>query len=78
MRAAHHDVVEVGHDEVSVGDVDVDAQRRQEQAGQAADREQADEAEGVEHRRLRSEIEPLYSVAVQLNTLIAEGMATRN
>ena len=28
------------------------AERRQEQAGQAADREQADEAERVEHRRL--------------------------
>ena len=27
------------------------AERRQEQAGQAADGEQADEAEGVEHRR---------------------------
>ena len=31
--------------------VDVDAERGHEQAGQAADGEQPDEAEGVEHRR---------------------------
>ena len=31
------------------------AERRQEQAGQAADREQADEAERVEHRRLEGD-----------------------
>ena len=51
--AADHDVVEVGDDEVGVGDVDVDAERGQEQAREAADGEQADEAEGVEHRGLR-------------------------
>ena len=77
QRAAHHDVVEVGDDEVGVGDVDVDAEARQEQSGQAADGEQADEAEGVQHRRRRNEMEPLYRVAVQLKTLMAEGTATR-
>ena len=37
-RAAHHDVVEVRDDEVGVVQVDVEAERRQEQPGQAADR----------------------------------------
>ena len=51
-RAADHDVVEVRDHEVGVVQVDVEAERRQEQAGQAADREQPHEAVGVEHRRL--------------------------
>ena len=55
MRAAHHDVVEVRDHEVGVGDVDVHAERGQEQAGEAADGEQADEAEGVQHRRLEGD-----------------------
>ena len=49
--AAHHDVVEVGHDEVRVGDMDVDAEAGHEQAGEAADGEEADKAEGIEHGR---------------------------
>ena len=49
--ATDHDVVEVGDDEVGVGDVNVDAERGQEQSGQSADGEETDEAEGVEHRR---------------------------
>ena len=53
-RAADHDVVEVGDDEVGVVHVHVDRERRQEQARQPADREQADEAEGVQHRRVRT------------------------
>ena len=57
-RAADHDVVEVRDDEVGVVHVDVETHRGQEQSGQAADREQPDEAEGVEHRRSRL-IEPL-------------------
>ena len=75
-HAADHDVVEVGDDEIGVGHVHVDRERREEQPGQPADREQADEAERVEHRRVSSTIEPLYIVAVQLKTLIADGMAT--
>ena len=49
--AAHHDVVEVGDDEVRVGQVDVDAERPEEEARQAADREEEDERHRVEHRR---------------------------
>ena len=49
--AAHHDVVEVGHHEVGVGHVDVEAERREEQPRQSADGEQSDKAERVEHRR---------------------------
>ena len=44
---ADHDEVEMGDDEVGVRDVHVDAERRDEEARQAADREEADEAEGV-------------------------------
>src|ERR1035437_3660066 len=50
--AAHHNVVEVGHHEVGIGDVNVDSERGHEQAGQAADGEQPDEAEAIEHRGL--------------------------
>ena len=57
-RAADHDVVEVRDDEVGVVHVHVEAERGEEQPGQAADGEQADEAERVEHRRLEG-IEPL-------------------
>ncbi len=53
-RAAHHDVMEVRDDEIGVVDVDVDGQRGEEQPGQAAQREQADEAQRVEHRRLEA------------------------
>ena len=52
MRPAHHHVMEVRHHEVGVGHVNVQADRGKEQTGQAADGEQADEAEGVEHRGL--------------------------
>ena len=38
-RAAHHHVVEVRDDEVGVVQVDVDAQHREEDAGEPADRE---------------------------------------
>ena len=44
-RAADHDVVEVRDDEVGVGDVDVQADRGEEEPGQPADREQPDEAD---------------------------------
>ena len=51
-RAADHDVVEVGDDEVGVGDVDIDAESGQEQSREAAHGEQANEAEGIEHGRV--------------------------
>ena len=51
-RSAHHDVVEVRDDKVGVVDVHVDRQRRQEQPGETAYGEQADEAKGIQHRRL--------------------------
>ncbi len=51
-RAADHDVMEMGDDEIGVVDVHVDAQRGEEQAGQSADGEEADESQGIEHRRV--------------------------
>ncbi len=51
--AADHDVVEVGHHEIGVVDVDVDSQGGEHQARQAAQGEQPDEPQGVEHRRVQ-------------------------
>src|SRR5208282_73394 len=50
-HAADHDIVEVGDNEVSVGNVDVDAEGGEEKPGQAAHGEKPDEAEGVKHGR---------------------------
>ena len=50
--SADHDVVEMGDDEVGVVDVDVQTEAGEEQAGEAANGEQADKAESVEHRRI--------------------------
>ena len=56
--------------------VNVNGKRRQEQSRQTADRKQADEPNAYSIG-VSSEIEPLYRVAVQLNTLMADGIATR-
>src|SRR5581483_1606946 len=50
-HASHHNVVKMGDDEVSVGDVHVNAERCQEQSGQATHRKKTDETESVEHWR---------------------------
>ena len=55
-RSSDHDVVEMRHDEISVGDVDVDGYRRQEQSRQSAGREQSDETQRVKHRRLEADL----------------------
>src|SRR6266853_1998768 len=49
-RATHHDVVEVGNDEISVVEMNIQAETGEEEAGETADEEEADEAEGVQHR----------------------------
>ena len=51
-RAAHHHVVKVGHDEVSVVQMNVDAHDRQEHAREPADGEHPQERQSVEHRRI--------------------------
>ena len=48
--AAHHDVVEVGDHKVGIGEMNVHPHTRQEQSGQAADGEEPNESETVEHR----------------------------
>ena len=50
QRPAHHDVVKVRDDEIRIAQVHVGSQRREKQSGHAADREQTDEAESVQHR----------------------------
>src|SRR5271168_149617 len=49
--AANHDVVEMGDDELGVVEVDIQAEAGEEESSEAADEEQADKAEGVEHGR---------------------------
>ncbi len=49
-RAADHYVVEVGDDEVRVMKVHVHRERGEEDPGQAADREERKETQGVEKR----------------------------
>src|SRR5882762_5060744 len=49
-RAANHDVVEVGDDEIGIVEMNVQAETREEETGEAADEEKTDEAEGVQHR----------------------------
>src|SRR5260370_9115210 len=51
-RAAHHDVVEMGDHKVGVMNMNVQAEAGEEEAGKAADDEEADETEGVEHGRV--------------------------
>src|SRR5579864_2262014 len=52
QSTSDHDVVEMRHDEISVGDVHVKSEGGEERAGEAANRKKSDEAEGVEHRRV--------------------------
>src|SRR5262249_44843351 len=51
-RATHHDVVEMGDDEIGVVKMDVQAQASQEQPGKPADGEQTDETQSIEHGRV--------------------------
>ena len=67
--------MEVGNDEVSLGQVNVHAERSEKDAGEATDGEQADKAEGVNHR-VSKVMEPFCSVKDQLKILIADGTAT--
>ena len=55
-RAADHDGVEMRDHEVSVRRRDVDRHRGEKQAGQAADGEQAEKAERIDHRRLEADV----------------------
>src|SRR6267378_532210 len=45
-RAANHDVVKVGDDEISIVEMNIQAETGEEETGEAADEEEADEAEG--------------------------------
>lgn len=74
-RGAHHDVVKVG--EVGVVNVDIDTKCRNHEPGEPSYREQQDESERIEHRCAEL-MRPLCRLTAQLNTLMAEGTATRN
>src|SRR5882672_6491530 len=49
-RSANHDVVKVGDDEISIVEMNVQAETGEKETGEAADEEKTDEAEGVQHR----------------------------
>ena len=51
-RASDHNVMKVRDDKISVGDMHVDAQRGEKQAGKTAHGEKSEEAESVEHGRI--------------------------
>ena len=55
-RAADHDVMEMRDHEIGVVHLHVDGDRGEEQPRQAADREQPDEAERIEHRRFERDL----------------------
>jgi hypothetical protein len=74
--AAHHDVVEVGHHEIGVVQVNVGGHGAEEQAGQPADGKETQETEGIQHGRLKG-YDPLNMVMIQLRILMAVGMATK-
>ena len=75
-RAAHHHVVEVRDHEIGIGQVHVHSERGEEQARQSADREQPDKTDARTASASSAGPSPLYIVAVQLKTLIADGIAT--
>src|SRR5437868_13478952 len=52
-RSADHDVMEMRDDEIRVVDMHIDALRSQKESSHPADREQSDETECVQHRRLQ-------------------------
>ena len=51
-HATHHDVMEVCHHEVGIGNVNVYSDGRQEHARQSANRKQADKSECIQHGRV--------------------------
>ena len=55
-RGADHDVVKVRDHEIGIVQLHVEPERGEKQAGQAADREQADETQRIEHRRLERDM----------------------
>jgi hypothetical protein len=55
-RAAEEHVVQVGDDEVRVRRLPVERVRRHEDPGEAADREDADEPEREQHRRVEMDV----------------------
>src|SRR2546426_2073843 len=50
-RPAHHDVVKMGYDEISVMHVNIKADGSQKHSGQPANSKETDESKGVKHRR---------------------------
>ena len=49
---ADHHVMEMGHDEVRFREVDIQADRRKKDAGQATDGKQSNKSERIEHGRI--------------------------
>src|SRR5437660_103077 len=54
-HATHHHVMEMGDHEISIVDMNVQSQGRQEKPGEATDGEQADEGHGIKHGRIKAD-----------------------
>ena len=78
QRAADHDVMEMGHDEVGVVHVDVDRQGAEEQARSGRRWRTGTGTPGRSTSAWPARSSPCTCVASQLKTLMAEGMATAN
>ncbi len=76
-RAADDRVVEVRDDEVRVLQLPVDREGRQEDAGDAAEQERAEEAAREVASACVNSIVPRHSVKIQLKILTPVGIATR-
>src|SRR5207237_9039754 len=59
-HAAYHDVVEVGDHKVGIVNVNIQSQSSQEQPRHSAHGEQADEAEGIQHRSGIGDLAPVH------------------
>ena len=68
--------MEVGNDEVSVGNMHVETQTGEKQPGEAADVNRPMKPNAYS-MGVANTMEPLYKVAVQLKTFTAEGIATK-
>ena len=76
-HAAYHDEVEMCHHEIRVRYVNIDSKTGYEQPGHPTHGEQTDESERIYNIGVCRKMRPLYIVAVQLKTLMADGTATK-
>ena len=72
--SAHHHVMKVSDDEISLRQMNVDRERREKHSRQPPDREKLDEADHVKHRRI--EMDRSLDIVQTQRNLIPVGTAT--